>query len=364
MMLQQNLIEQLEDAFATQDLRHRAETLRRLTDLFLAGSGRYSGDQIELFDEVMSRLIEEIDVSARAAFGARLAMVADAPPRVMRGLALDDAIEVAGPVLLHSVRLDDSTLVEGARTKSQEHLLAISRRKVIAEPVTDVLVERGNREVAVSTVGNVGARFSEFGYSTLVRRAHGDGDLALAVWVRPEIPRQHLLELFAQASEAVRQKLGAADPDRAASLQGMIAEASNRIQTEIREMSNEYLEARTRITAMHRSDGLNEGQLDQFAKAGRFDEVTIALSVMADVPIGVVERAIASKRTEQILVLAKAIGIAWETTKGILLLQAGAHGSSTEELDQCCTTFMRLRPETAKKALQFYRLREQAGTSN
>lgn len=364
MMLQRNLIEQLEDAFASQDLRHRAETLRRLTDLFLSGSGRYSGDQIELFDEVMSRLVEEIDVSARAAFGARLAIVADAPPRVMRGLALDDAIEVAGPVLLHSVQLDDLTLVESASTKTQEHLLAISRRSVIAEPVTDVLVERGSRDVAVSTAGNAGARFSEFGYSTLVRRARGDDDLALAVWVRPEIPRQHLLQLFAQASELVRQKLDAADPDKAASLQDMIAEASNRIQAEIREMSNEYLEARSRIAAMHRSGRLHEPQLDQFAKAGRFDEVTISLSVMADVPIGVVERAIASKRTEQILVLAKAIGIEWETTRSILLLQAGANGSSTEELDQCGVTFARLRQVTAKKALQFYRLREQAGTSN
>ena len=44
----------------------------------------------------MIRLVEEIDVSARAVFGRRLAEVAQAPARVMRGLALDDAIEVAG----------------------------------------------------------------------------------------------------------------------------------------------------------------------------------------------------------------------------------------------------------------------------
>jgi len=355
---------QVETSLEHRRASKRGRILREVVDLFLERPQDYTGAQLELFERVMFKLIDQVDLEVRAHLSQQLAPGVHTPPQVARHLASDSEISVAGPMLAQSPRLDDEFLVESAKTKSQEHLLAISRRKVIAEPVTDVLVELGNREVAVSTVGNVGARFSEFGYSTLVRRAHGDDDLALAVWVRPEIPRQHLLELFAQASEAVRQKLGAADPGRAASLQGLIAEASNRIQTEIREMSNEYLEARTRITAMHRSDGLNEGQLDQFAKAGRFDEVTIALSVMADVPIGVVERAIASKRTEQILVLAKAIGIAWETTKGILLLQAGAHVSSTEELDQCCTTFMRLRPETAKKALQFYRLREQAGTSN
>ena len=360
--MQQNLIDQLETAFEHQDLRHRAETLRRVTDLFLSGSGRYADEQIGLFDEVMSRLIEEIDVSARAAFGQRLAGVVDAPPGVMRGLALDDAIEVAGPVLTHSERLDESTLVTSAKSKAQQHLLAISRRRTIAEPVTDVLVERGDRAVAVSAAGNAGARFSEFGYSTLVRRAQGDGELALAVWVRSEIPRQHLLQLFAQASEAVRRQLGAADGTKLTALQDLIARASNRIQTEIREMSNDYLAAKARIGALHRAGGLDEAQLAQFAREAQFDEVTVALSVMADVPIGVVERAVASQRTEQILVLVRAIGAGWDTAKAILLLQAGVKGSSTEEIEQCCATFARLQQETAKKALRFYRLREQAGS--
>ena len=61
-------------------------------------------------------------------------------------------IGVAGPVLARSDLLDNVTLVENARTKSQQHLLAISRRKALAETVTDVLVERGNRDVALSVV--------------------------------------------------------------------------------------------------------------------------------------------------------------------------------------------------------------------
>jgi uncharacterized protein (DUF2336 family) len=364
MSAQQNLIDQLEDAFSRHDIRRRAETLRRVTDLFLSGSGRYSGQQIELFDEVMGRLVEEIDVSARAAFGNRLSTVTDAPPRVIRGLALDDAIEVAGPVLAHSDRIDDTTLVEGAKTKSQKHLLAISRRKALVEAVTDVLVERGDREVAVSTAENPGAAFSDFGYSTLVQRAQGDGDLALAVWVRTEIPRQHLLQLFHQASESVRQKLDGADRTKATVVKDLIAQASNQIQTEMRDASQVYGSARAYVLALQKEGRLNEAQILEFARAGRFDEATIAMSIMADLPIGVVERAVANRRTEQVLVLAKAIGMAWETTKAILLLQAGTKGSSTEELDQCRATYARLQRDTAKKAIQFYRLRERAAASN
>lgn len=360
----QNLIDQLEDALTRADIAQRAETLRRVTDLFVSGSGMSSGEQIALFDDVMSRLVAEVEVSARAAFGHRLAAIPDAPLGVLRGLALDDAVEVAGPVLSHSERLDDGTLIETANTRSQDHLLAISRRKAIAESVTDVLVTRGNRAVAVNTAENLGARFSDLGYSTLVRRADGDDGLAIAVWVRPEIPRQHLLQLFAQASHAVRLKLEAADPAKTGVMRDVVARASDQIQAEIRDGSAAYTAARRHVLTLHQSGMLAEEQLVEFARAGRFDEATIALSLMADLPIGVVERAVSNRRTEQLLVIAKAIGLSWEATKEILLLQAGTKGSSTHELDQCCATFARLQPDTAKKAIQFYRLRERAAKPN
>ena len=361
---QQDLIQQLEQAFAHTDMRQRAETLRRVTDLFVFNAGRFSDEQIELFDEVMGRLVEEIEVAARAVFGRRLAEIPQAPPRVMRTLALDDAIEVAGPVLRDSDSLADETLVESARTKSQQHLMAISRRKALAEPVTDVLVSRGNRAVAVSTAGNAGARFSEFGFATLVERAHDDDDLAVAVSVRSDIPRQHLLALFAQASEAVRQSMEAADRARGGLLQEVIAQATSRLQAGLREVSTLYSAARERVVALHRDGHLDEAQLAGFAGAGRFDEATVALSLMADLPIGMIERAIANQRTEQILVLAKAIGLHWDTTKAVLLLQAGSKGSSEPEIDQCCETFARLRQDTAQKAIRFYRLRERAAKTN
>jgi uncharacterized protein (DUF2336 family) len=312
----------------------------------------------------MGRLLVEIDQSARAAFGRRLAQIAGAPPRVMRGLALDDEIDVAGPVLSQSEALDEGTLVEGARTKSQNHLLAISRRTALGEPVTDVLVDRGDPTVAVSTASNTGAQFSEFGYSTLVERSRDDGELTLAMWTRPEIPRQHLLALFAQASEAVRQRLEAADHARGGVLQGVIAEASNRIQAGLRERSDVYTAARHRVMALHEGGKLDEAQLAQYAAAGKFDEATVALSLMADLPISVIERAIAHRRTEQILILAKAIGFGWETTRSVLLMQAGTEGRSAGEIHRYGETFTRLHPDTAQKAIQFYRLRERAVSGN
>ena len=363
MNLQNNLIDQLEGVLASKDISRRAEVLRRVTDLFVLGSGRFSEDQVELFDTVMGKLLKNIEHAARAQFGNRLAKLSDAPPRIVRELAFDDAIEVAGPVLLHCERLDEEALVENAKTKSQDHLLAISRRKTLVEAVTDVLVKRGNQIVISSTTRNSGAQFSEFGISTLIEKARDDGDLALCVWSRPDIPRQNLVKLFVEASEALKVQLVEADPRRADLIKTAVAKASDQIQTKARAGSHDFAQARSYVSFLHSSGKLDESQLAKFADEGSFDEVAAALSLMCNLPIGLVERALVQNQTEQILVLARAINLSWITTVALLQLQAGVNGRSRQHLDQCFASFSRLQPKTARTALQFYRMREKASQS-
>ena len=358
--LQAGLIDQLEDAFGNKDLARRAEVLRRVTDLFVLKSGTFSEDQIALFDTVMSKLLENIESAARAQFGSRMATLPDAPRGVVRILASDPAIEVAGAVLTHSERLDIDTLVESAKTQSQNHLLAISGRKVIVEAVTDILVDRGNRSVVSATARNGGARFSDFGVSTLVRKACDDGDLALCVWSRPDIPRQNLVKLFVEASEEVKNQLVEADPRRAELIKSMVARATDTIQTKARAGSSDFAQAAHAVRELNAAGKLNEAQLLAFADEGSFDKVVAALALMCDLPVGVVERAFVQNQTEQIVVLARALDISWATTMKLLLLHAGVNGSSRQQLDVTFANFFRLQPKTARTALQFYRMREKA----
>jgi uncharacterized protein (DUF2336 family) len=360
MNVQESLIDQLESVLASKDLSKRGEVLRRVTDLFVLGSGKFSDEQIDLFDQVMSALIENIEIAARAAFGSRLARISDAPVKVIRKLAFDDAIEVAAPVLTHSTRLDEATLVENASTRSQGHLLAISGRRTLTEPVTDILVDRGNHQVVASTAGNGGAKFSMSGMAILVNKAQNNGDLALCVWSRPDIPRPDLLRLFAQASEAVRAKLEAADPKRAALIRAAVADAADEIQATARAGSHEHAQALSHVRSLHGLGQLDEARLLVFVREGSFDKTAVALSLMCDLPIGSIERALVQSEPEQILILAKAIDLSWETTKAILTLHAGRGGAEKERLDQCFASYFRLQPKTARTALQFYRLREQA----
>jgi uncharacterized protein (DUF2336 family) len=356
----QSLIDELEEAITHHELGFRADVFRSVTDLFMSGYARYSNDQVALFDDVMSRLIHEIDENARAELGLQLADIPNAPPNIIRKLSLDDSINVAGTILSRSEQLDDKFLVESAKTKSQDHLLAISRRRSLGEAVTDVLVERGNQQVALSVATNSGAKFSEFGYSTLVERAKDDDNLALSVWSRPEVPRQHLLKLFAHASENVQREIEVTDRRKVNLIRNMIAQASDQIQSTSREGSAEFAAARSLVELLHKSGKLSETHLVYFAHEGEFNEIVVAVSLMCDVPFGVVERAIINDNPDQFFVLAKTIDLSWDTTKAVLLVQSGTPSRSTRELDRRRESFTKLRPGTAKKAIQFYRLREQS----
>jgi uncharacterized protein (DUF2336 family) len=307
----------------------------------------------------MSRLVSAIDSSARAEISERLAHCATAPLTTSRTLALDDDITVAKPVLAHSVRLDEQTLVESAKTKSQEHLVAISRRSSISEAITDVLVERGNTEVLANTAANPGAKFSEFGCITLVTRSQENSEIARRVWVRPDIPRHHLLKLFTAASEEVQRQLETADRQKAELYRYMVAQAKNQVQTQIREGSESYAAARPHVESLHKAGELDEERLQAFAKDGKFDEVTIALALLSQLSVGHVERAFVHDQVDHLIVIAKAIDLSWETTKAILQLRASP-GGRDQDLGLHRASFMKLQQTTATSALQFYRLRARA----
>jgi uncharacterized protein (DUF2336 family) len=351
------LIDELEAALTSGTNSRRIEMLTRITDLFVGGAGRYSEEQIGVFDDVMVRLVSTIEAKARAKLAHRLAPIANAPSSVIHLLAFDDDIDVAQPVLVQSERLEDPALVANANTKSQRHLFAISQRRSLSEAVTDVLVQRGDREVVQSVVKNAGARFSDAGFRILVNRSAGDDDLATIVGMRSDIPRPHFLVLLEKASSAVRARLAAENPQASAAIDDVVAEVVGGIRDDARNSSPDFAAAQAAVERQNRLRRIGEAEIYQYARDRKFEETAIALSLLCDTPIDVVERALLDPGAEIVLILAKVAGLSSTTTKAILLLRAADRGMSAKDLDQALTSFNRLQPDTARRVLSFFRTR-------
>jgi uncharacterized protein (DUF2336 family) len=352
-----SLIDELNDIVATGDEQQRVRILERVADLFAAGSRGYSSEQISLFDDVLRKLAADIELKARARLAHRLAGIGNAPPKLIRAFAFDDAIDVARPVLAHSQQLTDADLVENASTKSQEHLLAIALRLKLSERVTDVLVVRGDHRVVHRVVRNEGARFSLAGYEKLTERASRSRRLTLALARRSDLPRQTYLKLLETASASVRAELENANPHAADAVRDAIDEVATGAQQEARKTSRRYAVALRDSNRLFSAQSVSEASLHAPAHAQDFARTAIALAKLGPFPVDLVERALLDKGEDMTLILAKAAGCSWTTAKELLLMHAAERDLQPDDLARLFDRYKKLPQNTARNIVSFYQQR-------
>jgi len=352
----ESLIAEIEEAVQHGSPDRRADTLRSVTDLFL-GSSRLSDDQVALFDDVIRRLIDEIEIKALVALGERLAPVTNAPPEVIRQLARHDDVAVAGPVLMRSLQLTEADLIEIAETRSQAHLLAMCNRRRLVEMVTDVLVRRGNNAVLSKVAGNSSARFSQAGFGVLVDRARNDGALAEQVVRREDVPPHLIHALVTQAAEVVHRHLLAVAPaDVKIEIERVLAKVSAEVSVEL--SASREGSAADMVRSMHADGKLHERDLESFARAGQFDEVVAALALLCNMPIEIVDGVMRDDRIDPIVILAKSAGLQWSTLSALVAIGRGGRGVSTIDLQTVRNDFDRLSRSTARRVLRFWQVRQ------
>jgi len=356
MSQEKSFLRDLDEAVSRGTPESRARALWHATDLMVTGS--YSEDEIWTFGEVIGRLADEIEVTARVQLAKRLARFDGAPVNIIHKLAFDDSIDVAGPILRGSERLEPYALVANVCTKSQPHLLAISQRKSLEETVTDVLVTRGNSEVVNSVATNNGARISEFGFLHMIQRAEGDSILAEQLGLRKDIPRHIFQQLIAKASDDVRKRLEDERPNMVGQIQSAVTDVAGALQSKFGPVSRGYFVAKRVVATQHRQGNLNEDSISGYARSHRLEEVTIGLSLLCALPSDVIERAVLDKNREMLLILAKALDFSWATTMALLFLGAKDHRITAKELKTLESEFGRLNIETSRSVLEFYQSRK------
>jgi uncharacterized protein (DUF2336 family) len=353
-VLTQNLISDLENAVATRS----AETgimLRRVTDLFLINAGHYTADQLELYDGILQVLIAAVEVSARAELAQRLAAVDGVPTNTIRTLALDDAIEVAEPVLAQSNVLGDDVLTHCITIKGQEHLLAIATRVKLSETITDQLVTRGDIKVLRTVASNPGAAISDLGFGILVKKSTEDNWLTERVARRIDIPEHHLRELISKASEVVRQRLTADIPELSETIKEILPDSAPATGSE-----RDYRTAELVVS----SRPLSEAVVYEFAKAKKLEEVIVSISRLSGLPANEIQRLFIGAWSSPVAIILKAIGFRLATVEAIYRSRLSDAEVIRDDLFQTKAEFIALRRPTAERIVRFYCARKATNSSN
>jgi uncharacterized protein (DUF2336 family) len=367
-----SIVDEVERAINAGSAEKPLETIRRVTDLFLSSAGSFNGEQIELFDNVLERLIKTIeiraiaDVSARIALAemsAQLAPVSQAPLSVVRRLARHDEITVAGPVLTESARLSAEDLVEVAETKGEQHLLAIAGRWWLKEVVTDALLARRYPSVSRRIVNNPGARVSAGGFAIVVAQAESDPELAVETGIRVDLPPELRQQLLRNATEAVRSRLlSRAPPHIFEEIRSAIAAVSAGVNREMSKV-RDFTAARRFVALLNDNSELKEATLFGFAKQRQYEETVAALAVLSQSTIEVIRPLMQSLRDDGVLFPCKVAGLSWETVSAVLESRFATGSMGPHELAKARSQFAKITTENARRLLRFWQVRSSSSAS-
>ena len=318
----------IEEALQQADPKTRHQTLRAVTDLFLTSASALDDNRVGVFDSVFESLLGEADLTGLVDLSQRIGPVGNAPPRLIKRLATDDRIPVAGPVLTQSPRLSADDLREIALEKGNDHLLAIAARPGLTEPVTDVLIQRGDRDVARSVAKNVSARLSRAGLERLVTLAERDDVLSAGLSVRTDIPSDRLQALLATAAARAGDKL-------------KVVAAAQRL-----------------VLTMKQTGKLGDPELNDFAQGGRYEEVVAGLALLADLKYDAVENLMMATEPGGVILVCKALALSWPTTSLILNMAGERIGLPGQDLARAQADFVKLSKATAERIMRFWHVRQ------
>jgi len=365
-MLEKSIADEVDAAIAAGSAEKHIETVRRVTDLFLLQADGYTGEQIELFGDVLERLIRTIelralaDVSARIALAemsTQLASVKQAPPGVIRRLARHDEITIARPVLTESARLTAEDLVELAQTKGEQHLLAISGRWWLTEVVTDALLKRHYPSVSLRLVTNPGARMSASGYAVVLKQAENDPELAIETGIRVDLPADQRQQLLRSATDVVRTRLlSRAPPHLFEEIRSAIALAAAGANREM-SRTRDFTAARRFVAALAKHGKLSEPALLVFAKERKYAETVAALAELSGSTIEVIRPVMQSLRDDGVLIPCRVAGLNWETVAAVLDSRFASGSLGRHEREKAREQYAKLTVENARRLLKFWQVR-------
>ncbi|HEX8166399.1 MAG TPA: DUF2336 domain-containing protein [Beijerinckiaceae bacterium] len=352
------MIADLEDSIVRGSQQRRLDSLRQVTDLFLRDAEALTDEQVELFDLVIVRLAAAIETRARAELAERLADAPNAPRGVLRSLA-HDQIVVARPILTRSERLTDEDLVAVAVAKGRDHMLAISERAAISEPVTDLLVARGDRVVVHAVAGNPGARFTDGGIATLIDRSRGDEALQTLLNQRRDIPEAHMHQLVLIAKEAARRRLVETLPQATPPAVNAAVERSATSVEAAVIAGRDYGRALNAVQELADAGLLAEASLRDYAEADAFEEAVCAIASLVGLSVPAAERLFSADDADLLLVVGKSQDWVWPTVRALVKLRDKAEATPTR-LKRIFETYEQLSRSTSQRVVHFLKVRETA----
>ncbi len=334
----------------------RRELLRQVTDAFTANESTRTQENWAEFDKALSAVAQDLEASVRAELARKISANPGQFGRTARNLAFDD-IQVARPVIESSRALSESDLLELIAKKSQDHMLAVTRRDEISEKVSDALVERGEDHVVESLLKNENAKIAEKTYERVAERAERNHELQSPLVHRKSIPLDLLSELYLKVKAELRQEIlaryGSVSSEE---LEAAFERSRKRMLKDYGALPEDFEVSRGRIEGMRRRGELKPSLLVRLMREGKRTEFIFAFATLTGTDYRLVNRLVEREDVDGIAILSRAVDFDRALFVTIALMIVGeehrmSHAEVFGKLYQKITT------ESARAVVRFWKVR-------
>ena len=293
------------------------DPLRAVTELFLSAAPQFDDDSVAIVDTVFDFALPKPNAATLTDISVRMAPLPNAPSRLMKRLASDAEISVAGPVLSQSPRLSEADLCGIAAVMSNSHLLAISARKQLTSAVTDILIDRGDNQVARKIASNKTAELSDRGVARLLERAESDETISASLCARTDLP-----------------------PD---AIQNGLANAKSRAED-----ANAKISAAKRFAVLLQQAGdLTEVKINALATERQYEKTLASISLLSRLKYQFIERMMQGPDLRGLTLVCKSLGFNITTMNAIWNLTVSFNGASLDKIRSARRDFLTVSEEIA-----------------
>ncbi len=334
----------------------RRELLRQITDVFLTDPPERSDRESQLFDEIVGAVAADLETLVRVELAKKVA-VSNAPvQRTARRLAMD-VIEVARPVIEGSHALSETDILDVIQQKSQDHMLAVTKRPDIGEKVSSALVAKGEDRVVASLLENRTARIDRQTFEAVADRAQTSPVLHAPFVRNQHVPLDLLNNVYLKVEGGLRReimrKFHGVSP---AELEAALEASRNHLSSAYGALPDDYQAAKDRVEALDKRGGLKPPVLVQLLRENRRTDFYVAFARLVDIEFDLTRRLVDAKDIDALAMLCRGAGFDRGLFVTIMLLLADEGGglSKTEEYGKL---YEQVPVAAAQRALRFWKVR-------
>lgn len=335
----------------------RRELLRSITDMFLGDPCERNETECILFDEVVGAVVKDMQTSVKAELSQKLAN-SNAPVRnTLRNFAMDDDISVAGPVLESSTALTDDDLIQIVTTRTQEHILAISKRRGVSEVVSDAIVDHGTEAVIASLLENHTAKIGRESMEKVADKAQTSSILQQSFVGRDDVPLDLLNELVMIVEKDLRDEIVKRFENVSEQeLDAALARSRRLVRKNFGKQSREQKIAEAEIEQLQQKETLTVSHLHRFLQSDRISCFCETLNRLSGIGYSAAHSIYMKRDVDGLALVLKALDAPMQTFATIAAYVAGKK-DAVNLVTEYAAVYREVSPQAAARALRFWKVR-------